>query len=66
MEVPSRIDTLDELSAYWSRPERVFVIVERGRLDEARQVIGPIPPLASRPVGSNFAYLFASRPGYEE
>jgi 4-amino-4-deoxy-L-arabinose transferase-like glycosyltransferase len=59
------IDTLEELRVYWSRPERVFLIVERGRLEEARRVVGPGAPLVERAIGSNRAYLFANRAGYE-
>jgi len=56
------LETLDELRAYWSRPERVFLIVERGRLVEARKVLGDAEPLVSSRIGSNEAFLFASRP----
>jgi hypothetical protein len=52
----------EELRAYWARPERVFLIVERGMLEEVRATIDPGPPLAERAVGHNHAYLFASRP----
>ena len=59
------IETLEELRVYWGRPERVFLIVEHGRLEEARQVVGPDAPLVERAIGSNRAYLFANRAGYE-
>jgi hypothetical protein len=55
------LETIDELRDYWARPERVFLVVERGRLGDARQVIGPIEPLESRAIGNNFAYLFSNR-----
>jgi len=56
------LETLDELREYWSRPERLYLIVERGRLDRAREVIGDRPPLASRAIGSNAGYLFSNHP----
>ena len=52
----------DELREYWSRPDRVFLIVERAMLNEVRATVATGEPLASRGVGSNFAYLFANRP----
>jgi 4-amino-4-deoxy-L-arabinose transferase-like glycosyltransferase len=55
------LETVDQLREYWTRPERVFLVVEQGRLDEARAVIGPVAPLEERAIGSNFAYLFANR-----
>jgi 4-amino-4-deoxy-L-arabinose transferase-like glycosyltransferase len=60
------IESFEDLERYWGRDERVFLIVERGRLDEARRVLGPLEPLVARGVGSNFAYLFSSRPAYAE
>jgi 4-amino-4-deoxy-L-arabinose transferase-like glycosyltransferase len=55
------IETIDELRDYWTRPERVFLVVERGRLTEARRVVGPVAPLEARATGNNFAYLFSNR-----
>jgi 4-amino-4-deoxy-L-arabinose transferase-like glycosyltransferase len=55
------IETVDELRAYWNRPERVFLVVEQARLVEARQVLGPIEPLETRAIGDSFAYLFSNR-----
>ena len=55
-----RLETLDALRAYWEGDERVFVIVEQGRLHEARQVLGPLPPLETRAIGGNRAYLFSN------
>jgi 4-amino-4-deoxy-L-arabinose transferase-like glycosyltransferase len=52
----------DELREYWNRPDRVFLIVERAMLGEVRATVDTGDPLASRGVGSNFAYLFANRP----
>jgi 4-amino-4-deoxy-L-arabinose transferase-like glycosyltransferase len=54
------LETIDELHDYWTRPERVFLVVERGRLGDAQQVIGPIEPLEARAIGNNYAYLFAN------
>jgi 4-amino-4-deoxy-L-arabinose transferase-like glycosyltransferase len=55
------LDDLDELRRHWARTDRVFLIVERGMLREAREVIGNVEPLVDRPVGSNHAYLFSNR-----
>ena len=60
------IESLADLARYWARDERVFLIVERGRLEEAKRVLGPAVPLTRRAVGSNVAYLFSNRPGYTE
>jgi 4-amino-4-deoxy-L-arabinose transferase-like glycosyltransferase len=57
----ANIETIDELRDYWTRPERVFVIVEQGRLAEARRVLGSAAPLEARAIGNNFAYLFSNR-----
>jgi 4-amino-4-deoxy-L-arabinose transferase-like glycosyltransferase len=57
------IETAEELRDYWHRSERVFLIVEHGRLDDARRVIGPVVPLETRAVGHNVAHLFSNRPG---
>lgn len=51
----------EELRAYWARPERVFLVVERDRLDEVRATVDAGPPLADRAVGSNHVYLFSNR-----
>jgi 4-amino-4-deoxy-L-arabinose transferase-like glycosyltransferase len=56
------LETVEALRAYWQRPERVLVVVERGRLAEARAVLGSIAPLAARTVGGNEVFLFANRP----
>jgi hypothetical protein len=50
-----------ELREYWSRPERVFLIVEEGRIDEVAGILGEIRPLATRAIGDNRAYLLANR-----
>lgn len=55
------LETIDELREYWTRSERVFLVVERGRLAEAREVIGLLEPLEARAIGNNFAYLFSNR-----
>ena len=52
---------MEQLRAYWSSPETVYLIVERGKLTEARQVLGSIRPLEDRAIGGNHAYLFANR-----
>lgn len=54
------LDSAEELWEYWNRPEQVFLIVERGMLDEARTVVGNSRPLIARAVGDNFIYLFTN------
>jgi hypothetical protein len=56
-----RLASLDELRRFWESPGPVFVLVERGSLDEARVVLGAIPPLEWREIGGNAAYLFSNR-----
>ena len=53
-----------ELRDYWERPDRVFLIVERGKMDEVQSVVGVIEPLVARAVGSNFVYLLTNRENY--
>ena len=55
------IESVELLQEYWSRPDRVFLVVEQGSLQQARQVLGPATPLLERTVGRNTAYLFANR-----
>ena len=55
------LESVEELQRYWRSPEEVFVVVERGRLELARTVLGEIPPLEWRETGSNAAYLFSNR-----
>jgi 4-amino-4-deoxy-L-arabinose transferase-like glycosyltransferase len=55
------IETIEELRDYWTRPERVFLVVEHGRVTEARQVMGSAAPLEARAIGNNYAYLFSNR-----
>jgi 4-amino-4-deoxy-L-arabinose transferase-like glycosyltransferase len=55
------IESRAALLEYWARPEEVFLIVERGRLEEVRALLGPVVPLLARSVGSNRAYLFSNR-----
>jgi 4-amino-4-deoxy-L-arabinose transferase-like glycosyltransferase len=55
------IDSADELRAYWSGPERVYLIVEQGRVEEARRILGPLEQVEHRKIGSNEAWLFANR-----
>ncbi len=55
------IESREALREYWARPEEVFLIVEVGRLEEFRAILGPVAPLLARTVGSNRAYLFSNR-----
>jgi 4-amino-4-deoxy-L-arabinose transferase-like glycosyltransferase len=55
------LESVEELRSYWNRSEEVFVVVERSLLDEARGVLGAIPPLEWRETGNNAAYLFSNR-----
>ncbi len=57
----ARLESKQELEAYWSRDDEVFLIVERGMLPEARSVLGDTKPLEATPLGSNFAYLFSNK-----
>jgi 4-amino-4-deoxy-L-arabinose transferase-like glycosyltransferase len=57
------LDSLEALREHWTREGPAFVIVERGRLEQARRVLGDVEPVASRAVGSNHAYLFANDAG---
>jgi hypothetical protein len=57
-----RIDSPQELRDYWRSAGRVFLIVERGMLDEFRQTLGETEPLVVRDIGSNRAYLFSNQP----
>ena len=56
-----RVETIEELTSYWARPERVFLIVERGRKEEVAPVVGTAPPLAGRKIGSNEVFLYSNR-----
>ncbi len=58
--VPNLADDT-ELQAYWGRDDEVFLIVERGRLEALRGVLGPVHPIESRAVGSNEVHLFSNR-----
>ncbi len=42
----------------WDRTQPLCVVVERSRLEEAREVIGDSPPIVAADIGSNSAYLF--------
>ncbi len=57
-----RLTSVDELARYWRRPGPVYLVVERGMLEEARTVLGDATPLVSATIGSNEAHLF----GHEE
>jgi 4-amino-4-deoxy-L-arabinose transferase-like glycosyltransferase len=54
------LETLDELADYWADDSPAYVVVERGRLDHARNVLGDVEPIASAEVGSNAAHLFGN------
>ncbi len=56
-----RLASLADLRNYWSRPERTFLVVERGALDDARTVIGETSPLIEARVGAKTVMLFANR-----
>jgi 4-amino-4-deoxy-L-arabinose transferase-like glycosyltransferase len=56
-----RLNSPEELARYWERPKRVFLIVERSDEEEFFSVVGHVEPLVARPIGSNFASLFANR-----
>ncbi len=58
--VPNLADDT-ELRSYWGRDDEVFVIVERGRLEALRRVVGQVDPIESRAVGSNEVHLFSNR-----
>jgi len=55
------LESVEAFQRYWQSSEEVFVVVERSLLDEARNVMGEIPPLEWRETGSNAAYLFSNR-----
>jgi 4-amino-4-deoxy-L-arabinose transferase-like glycosyltransferase len=57
-----RVDSPRELREYWRSAGRVFLIVERGMLEELRQTLGDTEPLVVRDIGSNRAYLFSNQP----
>jgi 4-amino-4-deoxy-L-arabinose transferase-like glycosyltransferase len=56
-----RLETADELRAYFARPDRVFVIVERGAVPEFERIVGPSEPILGAEIGANAAYLFTNR-----
>jgi hypothetical protein len=55
------IDSPGGLRRFWSRNERVFLLVERGRLEEVRKLLDDATLLISDRVGSNEIYLFTNR-----
>ena len=59
--VIENIDSSAELRRFWNRDERVFLLVERGRLEQARGVLGGADPLIRESIGSNEIYLFTNR-----
>ncbi len=59
------LETPEDLQRYWKRPERVFLVVERGMLAEAAAAIDLGPQLASRAAGNNFVYLFGKPAAHE-
>ena len=54
------LDSTEALAEYWGRDEQVFLLVEEGRLELARQVLGPVEPRVTREVGNNRAHLFSN------
>ncbi len=56
-----RLQDERELRRFWNRDDRVFLLVERAGVDEARSVIGEVQPLVWDEVGSNAVYLFTNR-----
>lgn len=50
----------EALREAWTGREPFFLIVENHVLDDARAVIGDLPPLVRRPVGGSEAYLFSN------
>jgi len=55
------IDSPVGLRRFWSRDEKVFLLVERGRLEEVRELLDDANLLISDRVGSNEIYLFTNR-----
>lgn len=53
-----RLDDREALRSWWRRDGPAFLLVERGMLDDAREVLGDAEPLASREIGSNAVHLF--------
>jgi 4-amino-4-deoxy-L-arabinose transferase-like glycosyltransferase len=56
-----RLETDDELRAYFGGPDAVFVLVERGALGDFHRVVGPVEPILGAAIGSNAAFLFTNR-----
>ncbi len=61
-----RLTSPEELAAFWDRDDRVFLIVEKHRLADARSVLGDSRPIIERGVGSKMVYLFSNRRMAEE
>jgi len=55
------IDSPAGLRRFWSRDDQVFLLVERGKLDEVRELLDEADPLISDRVGSNEIFLFTNR-----
>lgn len=55
------IDSSAELRLFWNRDEQVFLLVERGKLKQVREVLGSSDPLIGERIGSNEIYLFTNR-----
>jgi hypothetical protein len=61
LERPLRnLESISDLHEYWDAPPPVFLIVEKARLEEARQVLGDRSPLVQAEIGSRTAYLFSN------
>ena len=55
------IDTPQGLRDYWARPEQVYLVVEQGRFEEVRDLLGQPEPLIDMPLASRRVYLFTNR-----
>jgi 4-amino-4-deoxy-L-arabinose transferase-like glycosyltransferase len=55
------IDSPEELRRYWSADEPVWLLVERGRIDEARALLDGATTAAHAAIGSNEIYLLTNR-----
>ena len=56
-----RLESAEQLREYWSRDQRVWLLVEEWMLGEVRAVIGDVEPVIGDRVGANAAYLFTNR-----
>jgi len=56
-----RIVTSRELERYWGQDRQVYLLVERGMIEEVRSVVGEVEPVIADEIGSNAVYLFTNR-----